>query len=49
MFVANLWHKASDQILNKIPNHGWELTPDNTYDIIRFSGPQMPDTVVSEP
>jgi len=46
-FVAMMWHAAGDNLLPKEPQHGWELH-DNSYSIVWFTCPQMPESVIPE-
>ena len=46
-FVAMKWHAAGDNLLPKEPQHGWELH-DNSYSIVWFTCPQMPESVIPE-
>ena len=41
------WHAAYTDTIPKEPTLGWELT-DNSYQIVWFTGPQMPYTVVPD-
>lgn len=46
-FVAMTWHAACHNIIPKEPKQGWEII-DQSYKIVWFTGPQMPDSVVPE-
>ena len=42
-----MWNVACTNSITKHPAFGWELVK-NSYNIIWFNGPQMPDSVVLE-
>lgn len=46
-FVARQWHASYTNTIPKEPTLGWELS-DNSYQIVWFTGPQMPSTVVPD-
>ena len=41
------WHAACDKMIPKEPVKGWELV-DNAYQIVWFTGSQMPDSVLPD-
>ena len=48
-FIAKMWSTADEPIIDQYPNstNGWELS-DNSYHIIWFDSPQLPDALVPE-
>ena len=46
-FVARMWADADQPFIEQEPHEGWEVV-DGRYDIVWFSGPQLPEDLCPE-